>query len=54
MQKRYCTCGCSIWVAYKLGPEEFLTTFWSRDDRHGRHIKRCFGCGRRIDIDLLR
>jgi len=54
MQKRFCVCGCSIWVEYDLGPQDCQTIFWTREDRYGRHIKRCFGCGRKIDIDMLR
>ena len=53
MQKRFCSCGASVWVRYFFANARWLAFFYRGQDTHaGTHV--CPGCGNRLDIQNLR
>lgn len=55
MQKRYCTCGTALVVAYRpMRRAEFKTMFLTCQSAGILTVRVCPGCGKRLDIDSLR
>lgn len=54
MQQRFCTCGFSVWVEYRLNPSGCVTVFRAEAMPRSARVTRCPVCGRRIHIDELR
>lgn len=54
MQERYCSCGMSVLVEYKLNtPRPWETRFLLTGSQR-RSIAACPCCGRRLNINTLR
>ena len=53
MQKRFCTCGASVWVRYIYANMRWLTFFYSGDDSY-KGTSRCPHCGCSLNIQDLR
>jgi endogenous inhibitor of DNA gyrase (YacG/DUF329 family) len=55
MQKRYCTCGTPLVVAYRpFKRAQFKTQFLALNSAGILSVRVCPGCGKPIDIDSLR
>ena len=54
MQQRFCTCGFSVWVEYRLSSTGCVTVFHAAGKPRAAKVTRCPCCGRRIHIDELR
>jgi hypothetical protein len=53
MQKRFCSCGTSVWVRYFFANMRWMTFFYQGEGNHaGTHV--CPGCGNALDIQKLR
>lgn len=55
MQKRYCRCGCLVWVSYLALPRalRIKPVFHDGRTRGGDILDVCPRCGRRLHIDDL-
>ena len=55
MQKRYCRCGCPVWVCYLALPHAMrIKPVFHGDRVTGRNIlDACPRCGRQLHIDEL-
>lgn len=55
MQKRYCTCGMALVVAYRpFRRSQFKTQFLTRQSAGILPVRRCPNCGCDLHIDHLR
>lgn len=54
MQERYCSCGMSVLVEYKLNTQRPWETRFLLSGPQRRSIAACPCCGRRLNINTLR
>lgn len=54
MQKRYCTCGHSLWVFFITRQQHWKSVFFNGTCFAGIRVETCPHCGAPLDINSMR